>query len=491
MRSRPGWGLGFPSIPALFFAFVALSVPVVFGHRLLDADGDLARHLVLGAHILENGVVFPDVFSHTRAGQPFLAYEWLSEVLLHLVEQAGGLAGVAVFAGALIAASLALVMAYLRRSLDPIGLVVVGGLLVVVFTGPHWIARPHLFTFLGLSCLLHVATRSPSWKRDVALGGLFAIWANLHPGFFYGLAILGAFLLGDALDNGKLSRLRRNGTSMLSAGIGTLLHPLGWGLHQEIFRHLADRRAFVTINEFIPPDLSSAFGFLFFVCVSLLIVAVSVQRRRPSFSALLPFLAALFAALLARRNIPLFALFALPLIVESLSDVFRRMRLGPLATSGLSLRVADSDARTAPWMVLAVTLLLGLGLAEGRVGSAQVVPNAFSPKVFPVEAVSRARAAGLEQTRMFNEYVWGGYILYAWSEQRVYIDSMANFYGGELMDEYRSVMWVQEGWRNVLRERGIDLLLIGRQSRLAREAAESDEWNVWYEDETAVVLVRA
>jgi hypothetical protein len=481
-------GPGTPSGVGLVFCVLALVVPLAFSGRILNSDGDLPRHLVLGRHILTHGVVFPDVFSHTLPGRPFIAYEWLSEVVLALTERIGGLVGVTVLAGALVATSIALVLRYLRPRVEPTFAIPVA-FLAAMLTGPHWIARPHLFSFLCLSLLLGIATRPPGWRRHLGLLFLFAVWANLHPGFFYGLAILGAYLAGDILDHRTVARLRGDVLSGLAAVAGSLANPLGWNLHLEIVRSLGDTRSFAMIQEFGAPSLKSGYGLLFYGLIAGSVALLAVGRRIPSLSVLLPLAAASFAGITAQRNATLFGLFALPLVVASVGDRIRAWSWKPIA--GLRKRLAEDDegAATVPWVLGAVALLLALVWSSGRIGPVRLVPDDFSPQRFPVAAVSRARSAGLDRLRIFNEYTWGGYILWAWPGERIYIDGMANFFGSSLMDEYVKVMSAAPDWQDILRRRHVRMILVPPGAPLAHAAEESGSWTVWYRDDVSVVLL--
>lgn len=478
-----------PSIVALLFCIWALAVPLVFHGRVLNGDGDLPRHLVLGRYVPGHGVTFPDVFSHTRPGHTFIAYEWLSEVVLAGMERLGGLVGIVVLAALLIATSLALTVRYLRPRVEP-AVAMPAGFLIAIFTGPHWLARPHLFTFLGLPLLLLLATRPPDAWRPVGLAVLLALWANLHPGFLYGLVVLGAYLVGDAVDERDARRLRNNAISWVAAAAATLLNPLGWRLHLEILRHLADSRAFVLVQEFSPPSVTSAYGLLFFGVIMGVAVLLVARRRMPPFAVLLPLVAAVVAGIASRRNIPLFALFALPLTLGVAAEPLRRWHWAPLERPRRVMREDDARGTTTPWVAGVVGVLALLVALSGRVGPVRLIPDEFSPDVFPVTAVARAREAGLDERTIFNEYTWGGYVLWAWPGQRIYVDGMANFFGSSLMDEYVSVMTTRDGWQEILRRRGIDLLLVSPTSLLARRAEASGAWNVWYRDSTAVVLLQ-
>ena len=57
-----------------------------------------------------------------------------------------------------------------------------------------------------------------------------------------------------------------------------------------------------------------------------------------------------------------------------------------------------------------------LALFGARVGGKEIIPSGFDRKIFPVAAVARAREEKLTG-RIYSEFIWGGYLLYAWPEQ--------------------------------------------------------------------------
>jgi hypothetical protein len=493
MSSAPG-GLGRlvppPNVAGLVFLFLVLLVPAAFSHNLLNLDGDVARHLVLGRHVVEQGVVFADPFSHTRAGETFTAYEWLSEVIFAGAEGLLGLSGVVVLAGLVITSSLTLVAVHFRGRLEPV-FAVPAVFLAAVLTAPHWVARPHLFSFLCISVLLLLVSRRPDPHKQLGIVVLFALWANLHPGFLYGLAILGAYLVGDCVDHP--ARAPQNAVSVAAAFGGTLINPLGWGLHVSIIHHLKDQRAFELVDEFAPLDLTSVWGGMTVSVMALLVFLVVRGWRRGrsgrSVAVALTLGAAVAAAVLAKRNIPLMALFAFPLTLTWAAPLFPTWRPPSLQAFRDTLVRDDRRGTAGPWVAIGTVVVLLLAALSERYPGAHP-SSAFSAEVFPVEGVAAARQAGLDEIRMFNAYAWGGYILHAWPEQRIYIDGMANFFGSDLMEEYLSVMTATQGWQERLREREIGLLIVPPNAALAHEAEASTSWRVFHRDATAVILVR-
>jgi hypothetical protein len=80
------------------FAFL---MPLIFiftgmhGARTLLGDGDTGWHVRTGEWILSHGrVPEKDLFSFTRTGQTWFAWEWLSDVLLAWLHQHWGMAAV-------------------------------------------------------------------------------------------------------------------------------------------------------------------------------------------------------------------------------------------------------------------------------------------------------------------------------------------------------------------------------------------------------------
>ena len=133
--------------------------------------------------------------------------------------------------------------------------------------------------------------------------------------------------------------------------------------------------------------------------------------------------------------------------------------------------------------------MLVLGVGGGAIGAWRLLPADFDPKIFPIAAVQEARAAGLEG-RMFHEFVWGGYLLLRWPEQRVFIDGGTDFYGENLYRQAIEIITLRPGWRDSLDTHGVQLVLLPVEAPMAHELVRDAAWDTWYCDPTAVMLVR-
>src|ERR1700732_722527 len=114
-QPRSSWALSWPlAVGLVLFVWLPNS-------KGLLADPDSHWHVTVGNWILAHGAVpTVDVYSFTFAGQPWIAKEWLSQVLLALAYDAGGWGAVAVLSAAAVGFAFALMMRLLLRDIRPL-----------------------------------------------------------------------------------------------------------------------------------------------------------------------------------------------------------------------------------------------------------------------------------------------------------------------------------------------------------------------------------
>jgi hypothetical protein len=193
-------------------------------------------------------------------------------------------------------------------------------------------------------------------------------------------------------------------------------------------------------------------------------------------------------ALISVRNIPLFGLTALPILALHLDELWRRLP-DPGGVRG-RFEATAAQTSTLPWALAIGVLLCWLAAAGGRVGSLQLIRDRFDGTVFPVAAVAKARNEHL-QGHLFNDFAWGGYVVYAWPEQKIFIDGGTDFFGEDVFREYVKIKGLGPGWRELLAKRDISLMLLERDAALTHELARDGRWNLWYCDSLSVMFRRS
>jgi hypothetical protein len=305
--------------------------------------------------------------------------------------------------------------------------------------------------------------------------------------------LIGLYLAGDLAEarwgDGRtlwLGRAREHAVYLAAAVAGSLLNPAGPGLLAHVVGYLGKEYLVDRTAEYQSPDFHAFYGRLFLVVLVGVIGLLAAGGRRPTVPRLLTVLVNVAFALVSLRNIPLFGVTALPLVAlhlargraEGAGGVLGRVRARFEAVAGELVPGAWSAAAAAGMLLLPATPARALLRAE------------YDPRVFPVAAVERARAAGLTG-RLFNEFEWGGYVLYAWPEQRVFIDGQTDFYGEDLAKTYALIRSAGGKWHRRFCDMEIAVVLVPPNAPLADRLSLNMSWGKLHSDSTAVVFVQS
>jgi len=480
--------------PSLVDGFFAILLFAVFNRPMnwqgLLADGDTGWHIRTGEWILDSRAVpVSDLFSFSKPGQPWLAWEWLADLGFGLFHRWYGLAGVAGFSAVVLCFSAALVAAWLLRR--GAGLWVAAGVTLALVNAStvHYLARPHIFSLLlfpvGLWVVDEDRRRPTRWLWSLV--PLAALWANLHGGFAGWLATLGVLTAAAAAERNPHS-VRRYGLLAALSAAATLLNPYGWRLHQHIAHYLSSSWILDHVQEFQSPNIRSesmlVFAVLLLLAVACAALALRAGRR---FEGALVLLWAL-AALRSARHVPLFAVAAAPVIAGQgaawLAARSARSGAGSVARvfweSGADLGRSRGFSLWAP-----VFGALALWLTLGRTPLSD-----FPAQRFPVAAVAR-HADCLAGARVLTSDQWADYLIYRlFPRQRVFFDGRSDFYGPALGAEYQTLLTAGRGWSAVLDRYRLDVALLPADWPLARVLELDPRWHLLDRDGVAELLVR-
>jgi hypothetical protein len=475
-----------------FFFVLILAGALLSGSRMLNVDSDLGRHLTLGQYILaSHEIPTHDVLSFTKTGESRPPYEWLAQVLLAVAYRLLDLDGVVLLTSLVIAVSFSVIYTdSVERSDAPIL-----ALLVVAWAAAasslHWVARPHVFSFLFFAIWL---SRLDKLRRNerVALWqfpALMLIWVNTHGGFIYGFLACAAYLAGWLFDFLRKSSTRLIGERLLIVCVTSLVASI---LTPDLWRNwnavLNNRSAYILSRtvETMPPDFSSPAIWPF---IALLFLAlILVLRLRTQIAAGHIFLLGSLGILgfSMARNIPFFAIAAAPILAAWLRESLKRLTVCLTIEEGFA-RI-DMALRGYIWSALAV--LLAIGFFAYREAKTQTSLYELSPGVFPVAAVNWIESNS-HPGNMFNDFNWGGYLLFKlWPSQRVFVDSQSDFYGEQFIHQYAGILGGDENWEAELSRYHVDWIIIPPSAGLAEKARLSSNWSVVYQDNIAVVIVR-
>lgn len=472
---------------------------LLLGRGMLNTDGDLGRHITIGRYILDTHTIpVTDVFSHTMAGEPLTPHEWLAQVIFAAWHVVAGLDGVVFWCAVLIALTFTLVYRAALRHQPSLLVALSFTYLAAAAASLHWLARPHLYTMLMVAVWVTFFERMRAGKRVAwwLFPATMLLWVNLHGAFIAGLVLWGAYFAGSFIDagirwEGIQENLRRQKTLIwigLSSLLVTLANPAGWHIWDTTFGFLRNRYLVGHTAEYLPPDFHniSTWPFLLMIGLSLLVLG-GIRPRLPG--ALLINLAGwTLMGLYSARNVPLYAIVAVPVLSQAVGGWLAAQALGRLGGFEAGLQAVDRQLKG----YLPVLLVLVVGGGFWLAGAAPGEPRqGFLPEVFPVEAVDWLAENPLDG-EMFNHFPWGGYLLYrTWPERKVFIDGQTDFYGEALTRQYEAVITLSEGWEQVLAQHQVAWLIVPAESGLARQLQADPHWRLLYQDETAAIIQRS
>lgn len=472
---------------------IALLIAIFAMAARETSDPDMWWHLATGRYIVEmRSVPHHDVFSYTVVGRPWIAHEWLTDVVMFALYRLGGLTALLIAACVVITATFALV--YLNCDARPhlaVFAVLIGALASAVTWGP----RPQMLNVLMAALFFLLLHRYRQGEKRVPwlLPPLIALWVNLHSGFFLGLTILALFIVGELVANLlghrtghtlSYAQLRPLAIALALCVVASLLNPNTYKMLWYPFETLGSKAMQQYIQEWASPDFHRKEFWPFAALLLGGSGALAFSRRKRDVTELMFFWGLGFAGLVSGRHIPLFAVVAAP----TLSRYAAHLEVGRLGWDIRRLppsRPPTTATAVVNWALVAVFALAGgVWVAKGAMDNLDV-----EARRYPVAALDYVEAHGLAARRMYNSYNWGGYLL--WRGYRVFIDGRADVYMDDFINEYLLAYRVRDDWRRPLDKFGVDYVLIEADASLAALLEADVNWRRVYEDDVAVIFERS
>lgn len=482
-----------PTFPDLLFASLAVGI---FGRsaglQALLADGDTGWHIRTGEWILRNGrVPHQDLFSFSRQGAPWTAWEWLSDVLFARLYEWHALTAVAGACAAVLCLAAACLCAWLLSRGVGLWVALSATLAAANISTVHYLARPHVFTILLFTVGLWMLDRDIRCRGRAIwwLVPLTALWCNLHGGFAIWVAALWLRVLASAIEQNRAA-CRRYGSLAALCSAATLVNPYGWGLHRHIAGYLTSGWILSHVQEFLPPSIRSESLWVFAVALVMGVALASAPARRGQwFEPLLLWTMGL-AALRSARHVPLYAIAAAPVIAGECAAFWRqaaatrggRAPLRILWESGQDLCRRRS---ITVWAPVLGALIFALWIGPVR---------EFPASAFPVAAVSTLGPVLVPPGRpphILTSDQWADYLVFRlYPRQRVFFDGRSDFYGKQLGADYQALMDAGPRAPELLGRYDFELALLPHDWALERVLENDSGWQRIYRDPVASLFRR-
>lgn len=475
---------------------IALAAMIAgIGGAAMDAkycvlDPDIWWHLKVGDWIVEHvAVPHSGLFSSTAAERPWTAYSWGYEVLLSRAYAWFGLVGFGVF-GIVLTVMVAAVLFWVLLELS----------------GRFWIAwlltsaacyaflfglmpRPVFFSMaffaIALGALLE-AERTGSMRKLYWLPVLFAVWANLHIQFIYGLALFGLFVAVNGLQRlaaaSKLSFFERNFTvptlpTLQLAGVfagcmlASCLGPYSYHLFQVVFAYSKAKVTYSTIIELLPLNFEVPGHYVQLLLAGGAFVAIGWQKKINPFKLIFLVIAAV-VAFRTTRDAWFICIPAVAFIADAVHTEIRDFRF----------RLPDGLG------VMAGLIFLLFLIARNTDFNDRGLDRAIS-RMYPVNAANYLRANPVAGS-LYNSFDWGGFLIWYMPQYPVSVDGRNDLYGDELDkrlydSEAGNPSYEQDPYLNAA-----SVVLLKKSVPLAKLLTIDKRFRVYYQDELSAIFVR-
>jgi len=479
---------------ALSFLLI-LMAGIAFDSRTTVRDPDIWWHLKTGDWIVQNHVVpYVGIFSRTAETRPWIAYSWGYEVLLSRAYSWFGLIGFGLF-GILLTVAVAFALFWMLRRLS--GSFWVAWILALIGSFAFLFSlmpRPvfvSMILFMVVLTFLLGAQRSGKVQLLWWLPLLFALWANIHIQFIYGLFVVGLFMGINLLQRlaswvGIELDFLQQPALPLSPLIGVLFAcfaatfcgPYTYHLYRVVAAYSNSHVPYTTIQELSAFHFNSFTHYVLLLLTAAAFFAIGWPKKLDLFKLSLLIVASVVAFRTARD-----AWFVSICAAAFIADL----------CAGENGRATGEDAPTPvlklPELagVCAFVAILMLLVARNTGFNTRDLDRAIS-REYPVNALNFVRQNSFPGP-LYNHLDWGGFLIWYLPQYPVAIDGRNDLYGDEMdLLTYKSSQGEAYTSDPYLNEAG--LVVLPKKLPLAILLTIDSRFRVVYQDQLAVVFVR-
>lgn len=471
------------------FPVMLASVLVVLAMLTVRArfdDPDMWWHLKTGEIIWStHSIPVVDVFSYTTNHQAYTPQEWLAQLSIYCAYKwGGGLSGMmlwmCLFTSAFLISGYILCSLYSRNA----KVAFVGALAIWFFGTIAYSVRPQMIGYLLLVVELLLIqlgrTRNPRWFFWLPV--LFAIWINCHGSFFLGLIVACVFLfssffnfeLGSLVSTSWDPRCRRTFAISLAlsaaalflnpAGLRQIIYPLNTMLHQPI--------GVANSEEWQATQLTDSRGLMLLAVVLCIFLLAVIRKSELHWDELLLLGLATWLGLGHMRMLIVFGILVAPILCRQLSNMWEGYN-------------AEED-RILPNAVMIGLSILVVVLAFPDLENLKNQVQAGSP----VSAVNFIKSNHLSGP-MLNDYVYGGYLIWAAPEYPVFVDGRSDVYEWSgVLSQFGNWATLQSDPNVLLQKYGVNFCLLTSHSPMAHVLPLMPGWKLVYSDSNSVIFSR-
>lgn len=439
----------------LIFLFFLFIFSLLLNNSFSYLDPDFGWHIKVGEEIFKTRSL-PDIehFDFPLAGQRWVDHEWLINTISYFIFTKAGYISLSIFF-ALIITVLFILLAkfsyyYVYKKKSALVFILLFQLLGIFAILPHSGIRMQEITALFIFLLTAIIYYFNKTKKVLFLSILipfFYFWACLHAGYLIGIFILFFFLAVKIIEKflekkepnfkiltildfkDKFNKREFGAVFLFSllAVLTTLLTPYGIRLYSFLLDY-SNTYYMTHIQEWLPfyyyPIQYPQLIFTALIIAGLILNIVYAYKQNLKKSEAEPIkiniwetallIVFVFLSLKSRRHFPLLMVVSFSILIKYYLNIF------PSLSFNFSIKNKSGSVFIKICLIISLIFLLLTQISRTKFNSD---PFTFYCDEYPCGALNFLKLDKKYLTgNLFNDYDWGGYLIWAWPEKKLFID---------------------------------------------------------------------
>lgn len=437
----------------LFFIFVNFA----FIHPI--SGNDLWFHLRIGQDIWESkSIPRQDYHSFTAPGATYINQSWLAQLIFFSIYKISGFTGLQILHTLLISLTFLFLILISRPKNIHLAIFLIALLFPLTLNLDE--IRPYYFTWFFLSLETYLIYK----KKFSLIPFIFIFWANLHAGFLLGIGLLFFHCLKNYLSFKKPYFILIFGLSLLATFINPYgpriyLYSSGQGRYPEL----------LSVNEWLPFTINSISFWAYFIYVlTLIIVCIKQKLYKKNLLELIFIIVISIFGYSSRRHSFIIIMILLPFYLQYLGPFFQKFK-------------------TILYITACVFPIFLFFYKQTYISLIHF--NQIDDVIIPYYGVKFLLDHQING-RVFNDYGFGGYFLWANPTEKVFIDGRQDPYYGQPTLEFMAVISTSPVWEDILNKYQINYIILRPNKKLNNILLSHPDWDLVYFDSVSTIYLR-
>lgn len=450
-------------------------------------DPDYGWHISVGKYILENGAVpKTDIFSWygKTNNLEFTSHEWLSDIIMYLL----GNIGIIILLSVMVLIFYIFLVRFLKfdKKFSISNIIKMLWIILCIITLGSFQHRPYLFSYLlfliFFSILIKYLSNDLRNKKLLFIIPILQLlWVNMHGGsstlipLILTIVIVLSIIFKNLRDNKKIKILL---FVLILSILFSFINPYGYKILLYPFINMGDSIMLDTIVEWFSPNFHGLMGIYYFIIIIVpILIFIYNNKNNINIIDLCIYLLFLFMMFRSIRFIHYY-IFISTYCIGKYMVSFKNININ------INFKINIRTVKIFSYIILAALSVFIL--------YNQILKLNNKSKVFLYSDTAIEKLIELKPKRLFNDYNTGGYLTYKLygSDINIFINGIADIYSSSILKDACDFVSMNVNPDEIISKYQFDVIIIMRDVPLEWYLEKSDEYSIYYKDETATIYKR-